>query len=305
MKNLHIILIIICIILIFIYYINIKSNYSENFENISEDIGNYLSRYFYNYAISISEQKDFEYKINSESDIIKYLPTSIQFNEDLFIKFNEKNITNEKIRSSCDVCIWFCNREWIIDMWKILKPTIHKILNDALTKSNLNTNIVSPIIHYRCADTPFIKNNHYYFQKYSFFKKALSKIDIEDNTIIIMYYNKHHTTNKEQESCNVYADELKKYITSLGYSCVLQSKTNTEDFADLFYSPYVISTGSSFSFMAGFFGNGQFISCENCEENDKECFIDDRLFLKGYNLSHSSIDSYYNIDDVKEKLIRD
>jgi len=302
MKKLYILLIMICIILIVIYYNYFKQYYSENFENISEDIGNYLTKYFYNYAISITEEKNFEYKINSESDIIKYLPTFIPFNEKLFIKFNEKNITNENIRSSCDVCIWFCNRKWIIDMWKILKPTIHNILNMALAKSNLNTNISSPIIHYRCADTPFIKNNHYYFQKYSFFKKALSKIDVDDNTIIIMYYNKHNTTNKEQDSCNVYADELKKYITSLGYNCVLQSKSNVEDFADLFYSPYVISTGSSFSFMAGFFGNGQFISSENCEENDKECFIDDRLFLKGYNLSHNNVDSYYNIDDVKKMI---
>ena len=232
------------------------------------------------------------------------MPTFIPFNNDLFIEFNNKSITKEKLGSNCDVCLWYCKEEWILDLWKILKPKIHEILDNAFKQSGLYHIGTTPIIHFRCADTPFIKHPNYFFQKYDFFKTALENNNFtnSDNTIILMSYTKHKSENEQQEACLQYTNKLQNYINSLGYNCIIQSKTDIEDFADLFYAPFVISTGSSFSFMSGFFGKGKFISTEHCEENTKCVNVDSSIFLQGYNINHSKIDSYYDINNV-EKLI--
>ena len=114
-----------------------------------------------------------------------------------------------------------------------------------------------------------------------------------------MYYFNHKSNNNNMNACQKYLNNLIKYLTDLGYNCKQQSKSNFEDFSDLFNAPYVISTGGSFSFMSGFFGNGQFISTEHCEENYNCCKNCDKIFLKEYNIHHKIIKSYYDIDDVE------
>ncbi len=268
---------------------------NENFENITENIGNYLCSYFYHYVVSVLNKSDFNYNINSNSDIIKYLPTTISYNPEIYSQLKESGITSEMVKSVCDVCIWYCDDNWKIKMWEILKPTINQILDDALQKSGLKRTIHYPIIHFRCADTPFIKHPQYFFQNYKFFKAALDKL--ESKHVIIMANTKHDTGNEQQESCTTYAYKLRDYITSLGYQATIETRTNIEDFSDLFYAPAVISTGSSFSFMSGFFGNGIFITTEHCKENDK-CNVKHEKFINGYNIKHSNIESYHDIDSV-------
>jgi hypothetical protein len=51
-----------------------------------------------------------------------------------------------------------------------MKPLINKILDETFQKCGLKKDVYNPIIHFRCADTPFIKGNGYHLQYYSFFK---------------------------------------------------------------------------------------------------------------------------------------
>lgn len=274
---------------------------TEGFDNIPENIGNHLCDYFYKYILTVCDQKDFSHPVESSSDIIRHLPTFIPFNRELYQTLKEKGITSELVKTECSSCIWYCKKQWIFNMWNTLRPIIHKIIDDALKDSGLHVESKYPIIHFRCADTPFVKHPEYFFQKYAFFKTALDNYKDNNKRVILMSNSTHLSENKEQEACSKYTNMLKKYIQSIGYECTIQSKTNVEDFADLFYAPYVISTGSSFSFMAGFFGKGTFISTEHCSENDR-CDVNANVFIKGFNIHHSKINSYYDTDIVETIL---
>lgn len=312
MKHKHKIIIITCVILIAvsIYYnwYNSYNNVLENFENIPENIGNVLVGYFHGYSVSICNQTNFTHNIESSSDIIKYLPTNITFDPELYSKFNNSNITLEKLTQTEVVALWHCDKDWIIDLWTILKPKIHSILSDALSKSGLSSiHNKYPIIHLRCADVPFSKHRQYFLQRYDFFKDALSRVDFSNNpdkTVVITSCSTHLSWEREQESCSKYVKNLMDYLDSEGYNCITQCKTNVEDFVDIFYAPFVISTGGSFSFISGFFGDGEFVSTEHKEENKSTCNNSNcnRVFIKGYNISHSVVDSYYDVDSVYKLL---
>jgi hypothetical protein len=290
---------IIIILIIIIVELSFLNKIQENFENIKENIGNYLCSYFYNYTLSIFDETDFIFNNESNSDIIKYLPSNIPYDPTLKMKFKEHNITKKMVEEVCDVCIWYCDENWKIDMWQILKPTIHSILDKAIKESGLKGSYTEPVIHFRCADTPFIKHEQYFFQNYKFFDKALEQLN--EKNVLIMANTIHDTENKQQVACSEYANKLKDHIISLGYQCKIVSKTNVEDFADLFYSLAVISTGSSFSFMSGFFGDGIFITTEHCKDNQK-CDVENEQFIKGYNISHNKVDSYYDLEHVSKLL---
>ena len=276
-------------------------NITRGFFSSPTQIGNTLSSYFHKYALSVCNKKDFTCKTD-DYNIIKYLPEFIPFDSNIYDQFQKCNINSNKINFILSISLWHCDKEWIFDFWKILKPTIHKILDNAIQKNNLKNNIIYPIIHFRCADTPFIKHNKYYLQRYSFFKEALGKVTFNDNdrTVIIMNYLKHRSDNESANCCNKYLNNLVKYISDLGYTCILQSKSSFEDFSDLFNAPYVISTGGSFSFMSGFFGHGTFISTEHCQENNNCCKNCGDIFLPNYNIHHKLIKSYYDVDNVEK-----
>jgi hypothetical protein len=296
-------LICICLILI-IFYNNIKL-YLLNYIIKPNQYGNIIVLYFYNYALSISRKKDFINNINNH-EFIKYFPTNIPFNEILYNKFIENNITTHKLYNLNPLLFWYCDKDWVYNLLKILRSTIHNILNEVLQKKNLNKNVKYPIIHFRCADVPFIKHPNYYLQKYSFFKKALEKYNFDNNkTVIIMYYPYHSSEKDNVIAANKYLNNLIKYISNLGYNCITQTKTPLEDFSDLFNAPFVISTGGSFSFMSGFFGKGKFISTEHRDEDiTNKLTINNDTFLRNYNIPHKVIKSYYDVDDVENYRLK-
>lgn len=283
--------------------------HNENFENIPEHVGNALSEYLHKYIVSICNKTDFTYNTESQSSIIKHLQKHIEFDPEIYTKIKELEITEDKLNQIGGNVIWHCNHNWLIDMWTILKPKIHHILSDALSKSGLSSiHNKYPIIHLRCADVPFSKHFHYFLQRYDFFKQALMRVNFSNNpdkTIIITSCSTHLSGEREQESCSKYVKNLMDYLDSEGYNCITQCKTNVEDFADIFYAPFVISTGGSFSFISGFFGDGEFVSTEHKEENKSTCNNTNcnRVFMKGYNISHSMVDSYYDVDIVHKILI--
>ena len=176
--NINIILIIIILCLIIFNYNKLQPKPRkipvENFYNSPNQLGNTICSYFYDYAISVCNKEDFNCE-TSDYKIIKDLPTYIPFNIDLYNKFQENDITIDMIQSICSVCLWHCDEEWIYNFWIILKPIVYEILNNAIIKSNIKNDIKYPIIHFRCADVPFVKHPQYYLQKYSFYSARLGE----------------------------------------------------------------------------------------------------------------------------------
>ena len=295
-----IILCLFCILAIILYQKTLRM--IEGFVNIPENIGNYLAAYLYNYSISICEEKDFFYK-KSESDFLKYLPNHIPFNPILCEQFKEKGITLEKLRSYLDVSLWECTEDSKMTLLHLLKPFFHSILDNALVESGLKKTPLNTVIHFRCADTPFVKHPVYFLQRYLFFKEALEKINPPDKKVTLMNCSTHLSKIEEQDACALYTKHISEYLESIGYDVNVRCNTNIEDFADIFYANVVISTGGSYSFMSGFFGDGIFLSTEHILEGNtcktKEC---DDVFIRGHNIMHHEVESYYDVNKVHSLL---
>ncbi len=285
----------------------------ESFENIPEDIGNYLSKYFYHYSVSLCKKEDFHYPPSSHT-LLKYLPETIPFDPDKHALFLAKGITLVKLEPVVDISLWECTSDWILDLWLILKPTVQEILQSAIEQSGVSPS-KKTILHFRCADTPFIKQSKYYLQRYDFFKECLTPSDQE---VTLMNCSTHRSGKEDQAACSDYVERLTALLTSLGYTVKVQCKTNVEDFADLFHAKKVISTGGSFSFMSGFFGKGVFLSTSHrSEEHPADhpadptveptgCESDacTRIFKKGYNIPHEKVESYHDTEKVYQLLIQ-
>jgi hypothetical protein len=287
--------ILLCIFLL-ILSIGVTYKIKEPFENTKEDIGNYMSKYFYHYSISVCKNEDFHYPPHTDV-LLKYLPETIPFRPELADSFREKDITLEKLTKVHDDYLWECREPWIMNLWTLLKPTIQTIYKSAIEQSGLVSD-PNTIIHFRCADTPFIKHVSYHLQRYGFFKETLENVQ---GKITLMNCSTHRSGKEDQEACSRYVDLLSKYLNTLGYTVETQCKTNVEDFADLFQAKRVISTGGSFSFMSGFFGQGIFRTTEHSGCDTPEC---NAIFIRGYNIPHEEVESYHDVDQVYTLLTK-
>jgi len=301
-------IILVCFIIFVLIYIHfreqpIREDSIESFENINENIGNYLSAYYHNLFLSILNKKDFKYN-SSNSLFLNKLPTFLSYDKysDIRDKLILENIKYNDYEKYDSLSFWeFKNKNSEI-IHSIMKPVIHKIIEDSLTSSGLKHESNNIIIHFRCADTPFLKSHHYHFQKYKYFKDALSQYD--NKNVLILTNNKHGSTEEEQKSCDIYTSKLAEYIKSIGYKVNIESGTNVDDFSKMFFSrDGVISTGSSFSFMAGYFGNGKYIQPTVTDRsNIEQCLECSDFIYKGYNINHSDVKDYNNIEQVYKLL---
>jgi len=303
--------VIICISLLF-------SSQAESFQSIKVDIGNEVGHYFYKLGLCILQKKDFEYLRNvtgekldmGEHFFFQSFPTFLKYDYDeIHDNLNANGITEENVHDKMGHIIHgLSSHEMANDtrynFWICMKPLVQKILNDAFEKSGLTRTVPNPIIHFRCSDTPFLRYEGYHLQAYSFFKKALEviadKIKQPIKTVDIVSFVSHKSGESEQKSCNIYLNALRDYLVGEGYNVNLGDNSNIDDFASLFYAPAVISTGSSFSFMSGFFGKGVFITTEL--DAGKLCNACSDITLYEYNLPHTLVKDYHDTDTVIELL---
>ena len=292
--------IIICVIVLLLIYLYKQPIY-ENYDNVKSDIGNVLSNYYYNLVIAILKKKDFKYE--NDNEFIKEFPKNIKWNEQLYNELIKNNISIDDILVIEDVSFWNIQNYKIQQIHSIMKSTINKMFDDTFKKLKINKEIKYPIIHFRCADTPFTKHKHYYFQKYSYFDNALKALQdkigkFTDVTILACF--DHLSNNEDKTACTTYATKLKEHLNK--YNIHIECNSNVDDFVSMFYAPAVISTISSFSFMSGYFGNGIYIQ-PNAMLNDTEVCLDCDNTYKGYNIPHNKVSNYHNVDEVYKLLI--
>lgn len=268
------------------------------FDEDKGDIGNYLSVYFVYIASAFLQKRDFKFTY-IDKPFLKHLPLYIKFNKDIYDKLKKEGFTYINLNLIIyKLGYWtICNnrRE---NFWLIMKPLIKQIIDDALKKSGLYKQEQYPVIHFRCSDVPFIRHGQYKLQKYTFYKDSLEEINrksgINYDTVIILANFVHNSSIKNKEACEIYTQSLKNYIESIGYKVIIQSKSAAQDFATLFYAPAVISSGSSFSFMSGFFSDGIFIS----EGHGSLCTTCNKWLVRGYSIDHKNVNNYYDTDNV-------
>ena len=291
-----IILIILIVVLLIILGLSIPY-----WEESDGDIGNYLSAYFIYIASAFLQKRDFKFTY-IDKPFLKHLPLYIKFNQDIYDKLKEDDFTYIKFNLFSKDTYWEVHNNRREKFWLIMKPLINQVIDDTLKKSGLYKKVQYPVIHFRCSDIPFIKHKQYKLQKYTFYKDSLEEIKrksgINYDTVILLTNTAHRSNNKNKKACEIYLNGIKNYIESIGYKVIIQSNSKEEDFATLFYAPAVISPGSSFSFMSGFFNNGIFISeghmsiCNNCG----------KWLVRGYGIEHKKVNNYYDTTDVIKLL---
>ena len=288
----------------------------EYFENISSDIGNTLCIYFFNAALKFIEGKDCVQNVD-DNYFMKNLPTVLPFDIDIQEQLLTNGFTKEELEKENNYNT--SGGTWLVDnnrrglFWEIMKPYVHIILDDAFAKSGLKEAAIENTqeticIHFRCSDIPFMRHNQYHLQKYSYFKKCLEDVGhLGYRNIKLVSCSFHRSMEENQKACTKYVDSLVDYLTELGYSVETQCNTNVEDFATLFYAPVSISTGGSYSFMSGYFGNGIFMAEGHYIDDEKFPFSQctDCHWLKhGHCLRHAEVADYYDTDEVVS-LLRD
>jgi len=301
------------ILLFFLIFLSIYVFYSsyltrkETIDHIYVHIGNCLSSYFHTMGLAILEKSNFKNEEYTQN-FLKYLPTEIIYEDSDMCKniykcFEENGVTyeNSKFAWSAE---WFIRDDNQMKFWICMKPLINYILDEAFKKTGINTPVDCPIIHFRCSDVPFGRQNQYHFAKYDFYKKALDdikqKTGLQYNKVKILYSNGHLSTQEYGNACDKYCSSLKKYLEDLNYDVEVYSNTDIEDFANMFYAPATIGTVSSYSFMSGFFGNGIYITNEHIieEEVKSECNLCKEWMYESYKLKHNSVFDYMDTENV-------
>jgi hypothetical protein len=279
----------------------------------SSRLGNYLSCYFYKMGLAFLHGKNFKTNIQKNGDMFtNYLPEKVIIDKTVQDAFISVGITDVSLQTELDKIDGDCQSAWTVmskefeTFWKIMKPTINRILKDALEKSNLKKMVDAPVIHYRCSDMPFGKLEYYHFQKYSFFKDSLDIIQQKTGKkyekVYICYCNSHISSNENQTSCDKYVGSLTEYLESLGYKVINKCQSANEDFATMFYAPGLISTSSSFSFMSGFFSDGVFIASMYDERKNRQCNDCEDWLQRGYTLKHAEVENYHDTTKVINML---
>ena len=318
-KKICILLIILFLFLIIPFFWNIDSfnNNDDDTQffntNSSYGLGNYLCCYFYSMGQAFLNGKHFQTNIDSNSDIfIKYLPDKVIFDKSVQDAFISAGITNESLQQELNNINGHCDSAWEVTtkeretFWTIMKPTINRILKESFEKGKLQKQVDAPVIHYRCSDIPFGRLEYYHFQKYEFFKEALGTIKQKTGQkyekVYICYCNTHLSSTENQKSCDKYFKSLTEYLENLGYEVIAKCQSVDEDFAMMFYAPGLISTSSSFSFMAGFFSDGVFISSMYDERKNRKCDDCGDWYKKEYTLKHADVADYHDTDTVISML---
>ena len=284
-----------------------------HYDNQKIDIGNDLCKYFYNLGLAILQKQDFNNKFKYDFKnhfLFESLPNYIKYEfDDIYNCLNSKGIKYENFSKEKDFSIWAIINSEQLNFWQCMKPLVHKILDETFIKCGLEKKVNYPVIHFRCADTPFIKLHYYHFQYYSFFTDALEKIFNKINKrydkLYLMSCSFHKSSNNNKKSCNIYTNSLQDFLKEKNFDTQVICSSPLDDFATLFYAPIVISTGSSFSFMSGFFGNGEFITTS--VENDfwgipinhlSITKFENDTVLYDYNLTHNKVNDYHDTNFV-------
>lgn len=316
MKKSYYVWISICIIiLLIIVFVNVYViKQIEKFTNISLDIGNFLCMYFYNAALQFINGTDCVQEV-PEEEFLKYFPAFLPLDTKIQQEFITNGFTKEELEKEMNYNTiggtWLINNNRRELFWVIMRPYVNKILENAFVLTGLKENAIENTketicIHFRCSDVPFIRHNQYHLQKYSYFKKCLEEVShLGYKKIKLVSCSFHRSMEDNQKACTKYIDSLVQYLSSLGYSVEIQCKSNIEDFATLFYAPVSISTGSSYSFMSGYFGNGIFMAEGHYIDDEKipvsQC-TNCKWLKHGHCLKHSDVKDYYDTDAVIKSL---
>lgn len=258
-------------------------------------IGNILSKYFYEMGLAWHKKEDYKCAWINDfvNDFYKALPSQVPYPTGLEVPEYNSHTGWEGVSA------WTVDSEEGKLFWETMRPYVHKIIDEALIKSDLKIDQKVPVIHFRCSDVPFNRIGSYHLVKYQFYKDGLKGYKEVD----LLSCHSHLSNEKNSNACKEYVRLLSEELSPMKVN--VKCGHYFEDFASMFYAPLVLSTGSSMSFMAGFFGHGKFLTAGHMFDGEKDnspsCTICSHP--PSINLLHKEVEDYYDIPSVHKLLL--
>ena len=255
-------------------------------------IGNTLSSYFALYFYCCKSKKKISINTKHKSSIIKHLPKNLPF-QSINVEF-DINVLKENIKTAS---LWQNN----FKVWKSLQPIVKKCIKNSANLSNIITPKYKCVIHFRCADVPFVKHDSYHLLKYSWYSKAINLALRYKNftKIHIIMCNTHHS-NKLSYLCNDLVKDLQSFILkTFNIQSILICNKPDEDFLIMYNSNILIGCMSSFSFFAGLASDNLYILPTFEKEDDS--FVDpiscrkNMVFIRKEFFKHKDINDYSRV----------
>lgn len=189
-----------------------------------------------------------------------------------------------------------------LQFWQSLRPVIQKIYAKSVPKIR----VTDAVVHFRCSDIPFIKDEHYHLSSSATTRWMAQQIKERGyNTVILLNCNAHHKS--DYNSCTKYVNFYKDIFTKAGLIVQIQCSSILNDFATMVHSPLLVSLNpGSFSFMAGIAKDPHdYISCNmGMEQNGKYILQTeaDWILDRHAPLLHTEVVDYHDAETVMLQL---
>ena len=319
-------IIITLIILISIFFTYEIKDYAFTVHERLKPVDNFGNGVIRNLRISI--KKKLGKRIISGFKIYSDLPPYIEITDE---EINKISKIPDKIFNIEDVHLWTINRwpkniqQYYMPFWSVNRQILNRFYSTYLEK----TNVELPVIHFRCSDIPFNRHKSYHIPKKNMIIWVANILKEKNmNKAIFLTCNKHLSSSNEKQLCSKIKDIYIELFKNEGISLIPTCNYVRTDLAVMFYSPLLISlNNSSFSFSIGISKPAdQFITSNMGEEscnaktfcstrsvdatqsskmkyhlNDKNIF--DWTYFHEQPLLHIELKDYYNIDEIKNKIL--
>lgn len=189
-----------------------------------------------------------------------------------------------------------------LQYWQTIRPAIRKFYQENIVVENVST----PVIHFRCSDSPFNKHVQYHLPKEESVKWMAQQIKQRGfNKIIMLSCNQHFSLDKN--SCAKYTDFYVDIFSAAGLEVVMQCSSIYQDFALMVNAPLLVSlNASSYSFMAGIAKDPKnYIACNmGIEIRGKYVLQNEADWITDHRkpLLHVEVDDYNDHAAVIKKL---
>ena len=219
-------------------------------------IGNYLSHYFEVLANSIRTGAA-QFRMPRRSDGMRFydrcLPNTIPLKPGPPYLDGLDRITP---RGRWD---WFVFGNETALFWASMQPAVKRVLDHTLRACDLRAAVKAPVLHFRCASAPLNRHSQYRFMRYSFFRAAARRYrrrfkEPLKRLHLLTCVADDVLRPGQARLCTSYLDDLARFLRDdMGIEVHISNCAHSmfEDFAIMYYAPFLISTGSTMSLMPG------------------------------------------------------
>ena len=185
-----------------------------------------------------------------------------------------------------------------------MRPVIQQTMQPLLVGGGSSHDV---IIHFRCADTPFARQRAYKLLRYSWYARALGRINLASvSKIAIMSCTQHKAKQAQKQACQKYALLLAEQVRHMVPHATVELRCDSidADFSTMAQAPVLIASISSMAIMAGLVSSGVTI-IPSCSRKNPYHMIPERWIVvdsTSLALEHADVVNYFDTERVHQQL---